>query len=137
MIDFNNLAADLIYASDNINTNSSFENLFFESLAEFRKEYGDVKFNKICDEVSNSKYVIITLGNFALQDYAPSEKSMLKVIGSSWFFIKTNKKNVAIGMAIFLFLWHQQCNKDNRVLDDNELVQKLERVFIKSKGLLF
>lgn len=114
-----------------------FENVYNETITEFKREYGEKKYNQIYDKVVNSssfkKNFLIFMGGNLL----PSPAELVAVIQNIPFFTFSSKKYTAIGGAIFLNKWNSFCNTKNEVCEDEILVSILESLFEKSSGLLW
>jgi len=107
------------------------------TIQNFIKEYGDKKHRQIYDELINSSsfkknWPIITTGG-----RAPNSSELLTIVQNIRFFAFSNKRNTTIAVTILLIMWNGECNRNNEVCEDEQLLNILEKVTEKSSNLLW
>jgi hypothetical protein len=126
----------ILCSKTKVKSNITFKEVIESTLSEYSKDYGEIKFYRIRDKVLKSKYVMQSLINFKNANIPPSINGINSILCSSMYFGFGPKKNLAIGGTIFLYLWNEKCNMNNRILSDTELIKLLEEFLKKTAGML-
>ncbi|MBN1618378.1 hypothetical protein JW887_03485 [Candidatus Dojkabacteria bacterium] len=115
----------------------SFVNHCESLLQEFTREYGERDFRKIYDELTNSLTFKKNLPVLTNQHRPPNSTELIAIIQNIRFFAFSSKRNTSIAATILLMMWNQNCNCNNLICDDSNLLYILENVHEKSSKLLW
>jgi len=80
--------------------------------------------------------VIQTINNFKGQTIPPSVSGIISLLGSITYFTFGPKRNLAIGGALFLYLWNHECNRDYKILSEEEVIKLLDELFRRTSKML-
>jgi hypothetical protein len=115
-------------------SHQKFSAIFESVLAQFKKDYGEIKLKKIWEKLFAAKNVNITLSNFEKAKVPPKAIGIISMLNSVIYFAFGPQRNIAIGGAIFIDVWNKRCNGNNEIISENELINLLEDLFIKTLG---
>ncbi|MGE5457587.1 MAG: hypothetical protein ACM3RX_04470, partial [Methanococcaceae archaeon] len=98
------------------NSSSSFKLSCNEIIKEYSKEYGEKKLRKIQQEIAQSLKFKNSIQALEEKKSIPSINGIISLIGSHVYFMFGPKRNIALASCLFLYLWHQRCNSNYKLL---------------------
>lgn len=115
-----------------------FINFCDEIVKDFKKEFGERKYNQIYDKVITSSSYKKNMPILVAQNRrCPNASQLLVIIQNIPFFTFSSKRNTAIGGTILLYQWNLIRNVNNASCTDEELIEVLDEFYKRSSGLLY
>jgi hypothetical protein len=105
----------------------------------YSKDYGELKFKKVADNVFTSKKLseLICLSELHLTPI--TARQILYTINSMGFFLFRSNRTQALGALLTLHRWHEEVNKDLQLLNGQslqivaiEIIRELKANFVES-----